>query len=130
MNITAAIKKFVNSKNPAQDGFMPLDELFEKKTGVHIQTINMKLNYTDDTYYENITEVDISKSIALITSYIKGAKIAMADGEIRGIESVNVWFDSSSKIAASATYSNGSRYSIDLPITVTIIEFGASVDKG
>lgn len=130
MNITAAIKKFVNSKNPAQDGFMPLDELFEKKTGVRIQTVNMTLANAGTTYYANITEVDTSKSIALITSYINGVTTVRSDGEVRGIESVNVWFNSSSKIAASATYSTGSSHLIRLPITVTVIEFGATVDKG
>ena len=130
MNITAAIKKFVNSKNPSQDGFMPLDELFEKKTGVRIQTVNMTIKYTNNTYYANITEVDTSKSIAIITSYINGVKSVSSSGSVNGIQNVNVWFNSSTQIAASATNIAGTEKSLALPITVTVIEFGATVDKG
>lgn len=130
MNIAAAIKKFVNSKNPAQDGFMPLDELFEKKTGVRIQTVNMTLADTRITYYANITEVDTSKSIAIITSYINGIKSVSSGGTVHGIQSVNVWFNNSSQIAARATNTRGTQQGFDLPITVTVIEFGATVDKG
>lgn len=129
MNITAAIKKFVNSKNPSQDGFMPLDELFEKKTGVRIQTVNMTIKYTNNTYYANITEVDTSKSIAIITSYINGVKSVSSSGSVNGIQNVNVWFNSSTQIAASATNIAGTEKSLALPITVTVIEFGATVDK-
>lgn len=130
MNIAAAIKKFVNSKNPAQDGFMPLDELFEKKTGVRIQTVNMTIESTNNTYYANIAEVDTLKSIALITSYINGIKSVSSGGTVHGIQSVNVWFNSSSQIAARATNTRGTSQGFDLPITVTVIEFGATVDKG
>lgn len=130
MNITAAIKKFVNSKNPAQVGFMPLDELFEKKTGVRIQTVNMTIEFTSRTYYANIAEVDTSKSIALITSYINGMKSVSSSGSVNGIQSVNVWFNNSSQIAARATNTKGTEQWFDLPITVTVIEFGATVDKG
>lgn len=130
MNITAAIKKFINSKNPAQEDFMPLDVLFEKKTGVRIQTVNMMLEKTGETYYTDITSVDTSKSIVLITSYINGITTVRSDGEVRGIESVNVWFSTSSQVAAKATYSTGMGHAVDLLITVTIIEFGATVDKG
>ena len=47
-----------------------------------------------------------------------------------GIQSVNVWFNSSTQIAARATNTKGTEQGFDLPITVTVIEFGATVDKG
>ena len=130
MGLWAGIKYALNS-SLGTDNFLPLDELFEKKTGVRIQTINMTLAQSGKTYYADIAPVDTSKSIALITSFINGTlSINSATGKYIGITSVNVWFNSSSQIAASYTYTSGNGYSHDVPITVTVIEFGATVDKG
>lgn len=130
MNIAAAIKKFVNSKNPSQAGFMPLDKLFEEKTGIRIQTVNITMRQSNKTYYTPISEVNKSKSIAFITSYINGIRTVRSDGEVRGISDVIVWLNSDTEIASEYIYSTGSSISIDLTITVTVIEFGASVEKG
>mgnify|MGYP004673752257 CR=1 FL=1 len=132
MNIAAATRKFINSKNPASSGFLPLDKIIENNTSIRIQhkTVTLSLSGTSGTATATIDSVDTSKSIIRINSYVfghysRGSSVSPSEA---WITSVTATLKSATQIEVAWT-SDVSIPNKELPVSVEIITFGSNVNQ-
>lgn len=111
---------WAETKKINSDMSKPLDVLIEEKNNVKIQTVsfNLTANVSAITVTANIDEIDISKSIIYISSFINMPNTA----------AISIGFNSSTQAFVKRTPSSG-KLGEEGTISATIITFGGDVTK-